>query len=173
MVLKPQDVYVALKIAASKSRRAPYSQLALELVMSQSEVHACVQRAHTCHLLHGIELQHRPNLSALEEFLVHGLKYAFPAEHGELTRGVATSYAAPPLGNVIGHGKEPVPVWPFPEGRQRGVAFAPLYRTAPMAALRDPLFYEYLALADALRDGRARERQQAEQELRQRLRAAQ
>jgi hypothetical protein len=32
---------------------------------------------------------------------VHGLKYAFPAEHGEVTRGVATSYAAEPLKSEI------------------------------------------------------------------------
>jgi len=37
MVLKPQDVYVALKIVASNADRAPYSQLAAELVMSPSE----------------------------------------------------------------------------------------------------------------------------------------
>jgi hypothetical protein len=58
------------------------------------------------------------------------------------------------------------------QGKHRGIAFDPLYRTAPVAALRDPLFYEYLALADALRDGRIRERQLAETELRNRLREA-
>jgi hypothetical protein len=26
-------------------------------------------------------MQDKPNFSVLEEFLVHGLKYAFPAEH--------------------------------------------------------------------------------------------
>jgi hypothetical protein len=33
MVLKPQDVYVALKIVAARSDRPPYSQLAAELVI--------------------------------------------------------------------------------------------------------------------------------------------
>jgi DNA-binding Lrp family transcriptional regulator len=172
MVLKPQDVYVALKIAAAKSDRAPYSQLASELGMSPSEVHASVQRAQRCHLLHGPRLQNRPNVGALEEFLVHGLKYAFPAERGELTRGVATSYAAAPLRGIVAQGSEPGPVWPYEEGKQRGIAFAPLYKTAPAAALRDPYFYEYLILADALRDSRIRERKIAENELRRRLREA-
>jgi len=45
MALKPQDVYVVLKLVADGPRRAPYSQLALELVMSPSEVHASVKRA--------------------------------------------------------------------------------------------------------------------------------
>jgi hypothetical protein len=172
MALKPQDVYVALKIVAAKSRRAPYSQLAMELVMSPSEVHASVKRAQLAHLLHGPKLQNRPNLAALEEFLIHGLKYAFPSERGELTRGIPTSYAAEPLRSLIVQGKEPAPVWPYDEGKQRGIAFEPLYKTAPIAALRDPSFYEYLALADALRDGRIRERKYAEQELHRRLRQA-
>jgi DNA-binding Lrp family transcriptional regulator len=171
MVLKPQDVYVALKIAAAADR-APYSQLAGELVMSPSEVHACVQRAERSQLLHGSKMNHRPNFKGLEEFLLHGLRYAFPPERGELTRGVATSYAAEPLRNMIAQGKEPAPVWPYEQGKQRGIAFQPLYKTAPVAALRDPLFYEFLALVDALRDGRIRERQIAETELRRRLREA-
>ncbi len=172
MALKPQDVYVVLKLVAAGSRRAPYSHLALELVMSPSEVHASVKRAEKSRLLHGPGLQSRPSIAALEEFLLHGLKYAFPAEHGELTRGVATSYAAEPLRSQISPTSEPIPVWPYAEGKQRGFALAPLYKTAPAAALRDQAFYEYLVLADALRDGRARERKIAEAELHRRLREA-
>lgn len=172
MALKPQDIYVVLKIVAAGSSRAPYSQLASELVMSPSEVHACVKRAQISQLLHGSGLQNRPNISALEEFLFHGLKYVFPAERAELTRGVPTSYAAEPLLSLIAQGNEPIPVWPSEAGKQRGVAFAPLYKTAPIAALRDPVFYEFLVLADALRDGRVRERKIAERELRRRLQGA-
>ncbi|MEO8663667.1 MAG: hypothetical protein ABI693_34740 [Bryobacteraceae bacterium] len=168
MVLKPQDVYVVLKIVAS-GVRAPYAKLASELAMSTSEVHASVKRAQSAKLLHGPELKNRPNLLALEEFLVHGLKYAFPVDRGEFTRGVPTSYAAEPLRDVIGQGNEPIPVWPYPLGKERGIAFEPLYKTAPGAALLDPAFHQYLALADALRDGRARERKHAEQELHRRF----
>lgn len=168
-MLKPQDVYVVLKIVADKSVRAPYSQLAGELGMSPSEVHACVKRAQQARLLHGPELHDRPNLAGLEEFLVHGLKYVFPAKRGALTRGVATSYAAEPLRSVIAPGKEPVPVWPYERGKQRGISFDPLYKTAPGAALRDQPFYALLALTDALRDGRSRERAYAEAELHRRL----
>jgi len=172
MVLKPQDVYVALKILSAGSPRASYSQLASELVMSPSEVHACVKRAQSSHLLHDSRLRNRPNVAALEEFLVHGLKYVFPAERGELTRGVPTSYAAAPLRAIIAQGREPGPVWPYDQGKERGMAFEPLYKTAPMAALRDPSFYELLVLADALRDSRVRERKIAENELHHRLRQA-
>jgi DNA-binding Lrp family transcriptional regulator len=170
MALKPQDVYVVLKLVADGPRRAPYSQLALELVMSPSEVHASVKRAHASGFLHGPDFENRPNIAALEEFLTHGLKYAFPPERGELTRGVATSYGAAPLRALIAPTEDPIPVWPYAEGKQRGVSLAPLYKTAPMAALRDQSFYELLVLADALRDGRVRERKIAETELHRRLR---
>ena len=85
---------------------------------------------------------------------MHGVKYAFPARRGEVTRGVPTSYAAPPLNKEIEPGSELPPVWPFPEGQHRGVSLEPLYKTAPAAALRDPIFYELLALIDARRSGR-------------------
>jgi hypothetical protein len=145
--------------------------MAAELSMSASEVHAAVKRAQKARLLHGPDLGYRPNRSAIEEFLVHGLKYAFPVEHGQMTRGVPTSYAAPPLKDLIANSGEPPPVWPYPTGPARGTSFEPLYRAAPKAALQDPVFYELLALTDAVRDGRARERKLAEQMLIDRIRA--
>ncbi len=124
-----------------------------------------MKRLQAAHLLHGPEMLNRPNLATLEEFLIHGVKYAFPAERGEPTRGLPTSYAANPLNRLIVPSDEPVPVWPYPEGKKRGIAFAPLYKTVPAAAMRDALLYEKLALVDALRDGRTRERKLAEKEL--------
>jgi hypothetical protein len=162
-VLKPQDLVVVLQLCRYAQPRPPYAQIGVDLLMSASEVHAAVRRAVASRLLHGPELDNRPNLAALEEFLVHGVKYVFPAERGELTRGVPTSYAAPPLRQVIAPGDEPPPVWPYAAGPARGAAFEPLYKMAPKAALRDPALYEYLALVDALRDGRARERKLAEE----------
>jgi DNA-binding Lrp family transcriptional regulator len=171
-VLKPQDLAVVLYLCRPSPSRPPYAQIAAELSTSPSEVHAAVVRAVASGLLHGTELGHRPNLSALEEFLLHGMKYAFPAERGEPTRGVPTSYAAAPLSALIAPSNDLPPVWPYPSGKVRGTAFQPLYRGAPKAALRDPLLYEYLALVDALRDGRARERKLAEELIISRLRPA-
>ena len=140
--------------------------------MSPSEVHASVKRAQLASLLHGPELHTRPNFAALEEFLVHGLRYAFPPKKGELTRGVPTSYAAEPLRSLMAQSNEHTPVWPYRDGNRRGIAFGPLHKSAPIAALRDPAFYEYLALADALRDGRVREREYAREELHRRFQKA-
>jgi hypothetical protein len=127
-------------------------------------------RLRASRLLHGPDLKDRPNISALEEFLIHGLKYAFPAEHSSVTRGIPTSYAAEPLKSEIAMSNELPPVWPWPEGDTRGVGLEPLYKKVPRAALRDSELYALLALVDAIRDGRARERKIAEQHLVRRLR---
>ena len=170
MVLKPQDIVVVLKLLGFGGR-PPFSQIANELCLSVSEVHAAVKRAQAAHLVHGPELGDRANGKALEEFLIHGVKYAFPAHHGAMTRGLPTSYAAEPLRRYIKPGNEPLPVWPDPRGPVRGAAFEPLYRNVPEAAKRDSRIYELLALIDAIRDGRVREQKIAEKELVSRLRA--
>lgn len=51
----------------------------------------------------------------------------------------------------------------------RGESFSPLYKSVPVAAKNDPKLYELLVLVDALRGGRARERDVARKELKQRL----
>ena len=100
MPLKPQDIMVVLKLCTYERKRPPMSMIAADLNMSPSEIHAAIKRLQQARLLHGPEMQEKPNLSALEEFLLHGVKYAFPAEHGEVTRGLPTSFAAPPLKDV-------------------------------------------------------------------------
>lgn len=173
MMLKPQDIVVVMKLCGyARNARPPYGTIATELKMSASEIHSAVQRLKISHLLHGSEMNEKPNLSALEEFLIHGVKYAFPATRGGLTRGMPTSYAAEPLCRLIKAGSEPVPVWADPRGTTRGIALAPLYKSVPEAAKLDSLLYERLALIDAIRDGRARERNLAEKELRSSLQSA-
>jgi hypothetical protein len=171
MNLKPQDVVVALKLCAYPDVRPPMSIIANDLSLSPSEVHGAIGRLRASRLLHGTNLKDRPNISALEEFLLHGLKYVFPAEHGEVTRGIPTSYAAEPLKSEVSMSNDLPPVWPWHEGNTRGVGLEPLYKRVPQAALRDPKLYQFLALVDAIRDGRARERKIAERDLVHRLRA--
>jgi hypothetical protein len=106
----------------------------------------------------------------LEEFLIHGVKYAYPPQHGALTRGIPTGYAAYPLNEMLTLGTNDVPpVWSHPEGDVRGYEFFPLYKSAPSAALKDKELYALLAILDAIRDGRARERELAIKELITRL----
>lgn len=167
--LKPQDVVVLAKLLSYESRRPPMAQVGIDLALSSSEVHAALKRLAASRLIANDLQEGRPLLESVEEFFVHGVKYAFPAKRGEVTRGMLTSYAAPPLNREISPGSDLPPVWPFPEGKDRGVTLEPLYKTVPIAASRDPFLYEILALLDALRDGRAREKRLAEKQLISRL----
>ena len=172
MILKPQDVVILLKLVAWGSQPWTYQRLSVELFISQSEAHAGVRRAVAARLMsEASTVDGRPNLRSLEEFLVHGVRYAYPPERGELTRGMPTGYAAPPLNKVIVQPDESPPVWPYAEGTVRGYSFSPLFPSVPAAATRDPALYELLALVDAIRDGRARERNLAAKELALRLAA--
>src|SRR3989442_15274595 len=149
MNLKPQDVGVALKLFGYPSGRPPISVVASDLGLSPSEVHGAIQRLRISRLLHGPALKDKLNISGLVEFLIHGLKYAFPAEHGEVTRGIPTSYAAEPLKSEVSMSNDLPPVWPWHEGNTRGVGFEPLYKSVPQAALRDSKLYQILALVDS------------------------
>jgi hypothetical protein len=166
MTARSLDIYVLAKLALEESAR-PYAVVAGELEMSASEFHAAVHRLGQAGL---VELKDRRiRQGAVREFLIHGLRYVFPAVIGGLIRGMPTSYAAPPLSKFISFGKENIPVWPDASGESLGYGVEPLHPSAAKAARRDSRFYELLALIDALREGRARERQIAEDELLKRI----
>lgn len=169
MILKPQDVLVLLKLVALGDQEWTYNRLAIELGMSPSEVHSAVKRALSAGLAMQKEGEINPNIRNLEEFLVHGLRYVFVPERGQMSRGMLTAHAGPPLAMHFVSDSEPPPVWPSANGEHRGLEFSPLYKSAPEAARRDPLLYELLVLVDAIRGGRARERAMAIRELSKRL----
>lgn len=159
MELKPQDVLVLLKVAIDPAATWTYAALAKSLKMSPSEVHACVERS----VVSGLAVKRArgvwsPVASALLEFCEHGVKYAFPAIAGPVRRGVPTTFGVAPLADQINSAAAEVPVWAHASGTHRGPSLSPLYRTAPHAALEDPALHSALALIDALRIGRSRER---------------
>jgi hypothetical protein len=159
MQMKPQDVLVVLKFMTS-GWPGSYALLGLQLGMSPSMAHSAVSRARQEGLLHPLE--YVPIKMALAEFLVHGVRYVFPAELGSPTRGMPTSYAAPPLSDQFSYSNEEmIPVWPDPDGSMRGIALHPLFHSVPKAAREDSKLYEWLVLVDAMRAGRARERELA------------
>jgi hypothetical protein len=168
IILRPVDIAVLLKLSTLDGR-PPYLDLARDLHLYPSEVYSSLKRAAESQLLHRQKRHDRLNRSALLEFLLHGIRYAFPAQKGAMTRGIPTSFAAPPLSGQIFADDDPPPVWPYAEGAVRGYSFAPLHKNVPKAALEDRKLYELLALADAIRDGRTRERNLAGQELTRRL----
>jgi hypothetical protein len=99
----------------------------------------------------------RPHGHNLAEFALHGAKYAFPGVRLPLAVGVPTSHSAPAFAGVFAPGSTDF-VWPHPNGSVRGVGVEPLHPSVPFAAMQDAKLYEMLALFDALRVGKARER---------------
>lgn len=164
MNLKPQDILFLLKLVAVGKNHWSFNKLAVELDMSPSEVHAAAKRALVARLAVKEGDSIWPNIRNLGEFLEHGIQYVFVPERGELNRGMPTAYAVAPLDELFGDYEFP-PVWPDPEGEVRGESFSPLYRSAPKAARNDSKLYMLLALVDAIRGGRARERKMAIKEL--------
>jgi len=169
MNLKPQDVLFLLKLVAMGQNRWSFNSLALELGMSPSEVHAAAKRSQQARLAVKKKDSIVPNKRNLEEFLLYGIQYVFVPERGEMNRGMPTAHAAEPLVSEFINDIEPSPVWPDPEGGVRGESFSPLYKSAPQAARKDRALYMLLALVDAVRGGRAREREMAKKELSKRL----
>jgi hypothetical protein len=159
--LKPQDIVLLLKIVSDKNPGWNQKPVAQALGLSQSEVSEAVSRCKYAGLLapDGKTVMK----TALFEFLKFGLRYVFPQHPGAVVRGVPTSHSAEPLKEDIQSNE--VYVWPYGKGNIRGHSILPLYPSVPEAALRDSKLHELLALTDALRVGRAREREIAIKEL--------
>jgi hypothetical protein len=172
-MIKPQDIVVLAKILACQSQNWSQNSIAFELCLSPSQINSAFKRLVVAGLITPYHPPNKPQpiIQACEEFFTHGLKYIFPAKLGEVVRGVPTSYAAPSLNEEIIAGNDPIPVWPYGEGNERGVALKPLYHSVPESVIKhpDPLFYDLLTLIDAIRSGRARERQIAIQKISQLL----
>ncbi|MEJ0086506.1 MAG: helix-turn-helix domain-containing protein [Pseudomonadota bacterium] len=170
IALKPQDLLVLFALLTHGDGSVTYPDLSAQTGLAPSAVHASIKRAVAAGLASIRDRKVALLKPQLREFVLHGARYAFPAVHGRLARGVATAYAAPPLNAEIAPSSDPVPVWPHKNGDTRGVTLAPLYPSVPDASQRDPKLYELLALFDGLRAGQARERALAQKILEERLR---
>lgn len=172
--LKPQDLLTTLALTLPRFESATwaYSELASTLGLSVSEANAAVRRAAEAGLMtSGTKrgAKPKPVRRALLEFVDHGVRYAFFVHPGESTRGTPTAHSAPPLSALLDTSGEAALVWPDARGKMRGQAVVPLYPTVPHAARAAPELHELLALVDALRVGRARDRALASRELARRI----
>ena len=168
--LKPQDILVLFKIHLLHGERWTFLSLARSLGMSSSETHAAVKRAEYAQLFSGARRQVR--VQNLQEFLLHGVRYAFAVQPGTLTRGIPTAWSTSPLRERLERTSAGPPlVWPDPRGAVEGLLVEPIYRTAPQAAQAEPELYALLALVDGLRLGRGRERALAGEVLAEQLAA--
>jgi hypothetical protein len=169
MNLKPQDIVVCLKIHLSNAYLSTQN-LSQALFISVGEIHGAIKRAEISRLIIYESRLKMVEQAALIEFIIHGLKYAFPASTGSVVRGTLTGIAAVQEIERQFEATEALPyVWPHPEGRNTGIGLAPLFPSVPKAAARDAKLYKALALVDAIREGAARERELAVQEIRMML----
>lgn len=152
----PFDIALGLRLLRPAGTIA---QLAAEMAVAPSQVHAALGRLADAGLV-------RPdgrsaNARALGEFVLLGVRYAFPASRGALTTGVPTAYSAPALASVVD--ATDVVVWPQAGAKDavRGFALAPLYRRAARLPETSPETYRLLTLVDALRIGDPRTRNAA------------
>ncbi len=161
-MLKGQDIVVLAAVIGNRRAYETYAELGSRTGISASEAHASVRRLRESALIGEDRHVLRRNVV---DFLVHGLRYVFPARaDGRIVSGIPTSYAAPVAKDAFSVCGE-VPVWQTANGGTRGMSVEPLYPTAPDAASRDRELYDRLAVFDMLRMGRLRERRFAEQKL--------
>ncbi|MBN8787460.1 MAG: hypothetical protein J0I84_10255 [Terrimonas sp.] len=157
MQLKPQDIVLLLKIISINDTSWNQKPVARSLGMSQSEVSDSVARSRYAGLM---DITGKIVMkSALLELLSHGVPYVFPQKPGAVVRGLPTAHSASPLKEQIQSTE--IYVWPYAQGNVRGHSILPLYPSVPKAVLNDPVLYELLVLTDALRVGRAREKELA------------
>lgn len=163
-MIKGQDVVVLAALLESGAAELPYAELGKVARLSVSETYAAVKRLQEAALLNANRVPVRRNVG---EFLVHGLRYAFPLRSmRKLSRGLPTSYAAPVAASAFAVTGR-LPIWECPGGKTYGLVFEPIYPTVPQAADGNQGLYDRLALIDMLRGGRVRERQFAEQKLKE------
>lgn len=164
--LNPFDVVVALRLLRAAGT---LQALAEELAVAPSQIHAALGRLGQSGLLRTEGRAANPR--SLSEFLLAGVRYAFPARRGPLAEGVPTAYSAPPLAAQFD--AVDVVVWAAPKHPQavRGFGITPLYPKAGELLIRSPETYQLLALVDALRIGEPKVRSLARTELEARIRS--
>ncbi|MBL0169508.1 MAG: MarR family transcriptional regulator [Gemmatimonadaceae bacterium] len=166
VVLQPIDVPVALSLCLTPGQT--FARLGAGLRISPSTAHQAVRRLVTAGLVFTRGARHEANVAGLEEFLRHGVRYAFPPERGRRQRGVPTAHGAPGVHGTLGGDIEPL-VWPSPSGKIAGTSLTPLAPAAADLIETQPELYELLALVDLFRVGTARDRAVAGELLSKRL----
>ena len=93
--IKPQDIAILLKLVALGDKKWRHVDLVAALGLSQTEISFALNRCRTVGFLDSAKK--KVMKAALLEFLIHGLKYVFPARPGPIARGLPTAHSAAPL----------------------------------------------------------------------------
>lgn len=163
--MSPLDIVVLLKIISLGEK--PWTQLSLgeELFMSQSEISKSIARSRYAGLID--PSGKRVRKISLFEFLKFGIAYVFPQQPGAIVRGIPTAHSALPLNKIIQSTEQYV--WASGKGSMRGQSIVPLFPSVIHAVQLDSKLHQLLALVDALRVGRAREKEIAIEEIQKRI----
>ena len=162
--VKPQDILVMMKLIVNA--RLNQKELAESLDISSAEISHGFQRLKNSKLL---TTDNKVNKEASSEFLIHVLKYIYPPQFGTISVGVPTGYAKPGS-DYVRYNKDDIYVWPYPEGKVKGIALKPFYPSLPKACLQDEKLYTLASLIEMIRMGRVREKKVASEELSQFIR---
>jgi hypothetical protein len=162
--MRPQDVLVLLKLVLEEGKAWTQTSLARALMMSQSEVSESLARSAYARLLfeNGRKVARQPLIEVLQS-----VAFIFPQQPGNVVRGIPTAHSAAPLSGLVQ--SEEHYVWPYAKGHVRGHSIQPLYASVLPVIEKDTDLYELLALVDALRVGRAREKSLAMDWLKKKL----
>jgi hypothetical protein len=151
--MRPHDIVVLLKIISLNSDWR-HADLAYQLDIAQSEISESLNRSAIAGLISPDKRKVFKN--ALLKFLEFGLPFVYPADFGPIERGMPTAHSADILKDQFASAQ--ACVWPYAKGTMKGHAIQPLYPKQIMAAMRDQRLYDMLALIDAIRVGKAREK---------------
>ena len=155
--MKPQDIVILLKLIIEDNKSWTQLSIAKALMISQSEVSESLARSAYARLLsdNGRKVAKQP----LMDLLQYGIALVFPQQPGNVVRGIPTAHSAAPLKDLIQSNEHYV--WPYGKGSVRGHAIQPLYSSFLPLIEQDQDLYALLALTDALRVGKVRERKLA------------
>ena len=153
-MLKPLDIVVLLAAHFRSDEEWTYASLSGGLGVSSSQVHGALKRGELAGLWSATF--RRVRALVFVEFAAHGIPHLVPQRPGDSVRGVPTAASWPSLSDRLSAG--PAYVWPDARGPLIGAAVEPLDCRVPLMVRHDPALHEALAMIDALRIGRARER---------------
>lgn len=181
-MIKGQDVVLLLLLRIRSEQHWTYDLLSKATGLSTSQCHLAYKRLREAGLL-GPDSSapwHVPAANCLE-FILHAVKYIFPAKVGAVSRGIPTAHSAHFVGmNFVDvDSSSSSYVWRDPEGYEKGNSLEPIHpcqlrfmpKKNPDSLMPDQMMYEIFVCIDLLRVGRARERVWAAEALKKRIHA--
>lgn len=184
-MLKGQDVIILVLLRLSPKREWNFDALSGLMGISRSQCHLAIRRLRKARLLLDASVSPwRVSVTNFNEYVIHALKYDFPAEIGPVMRGIPTAHSADFVAenfhsDSASRGPESHYVWPSAAGSHKGSSLEPLHpsqlRFVPkrqsLSRSSYASVYEILVCIDLLRMGQAREQKWAAEWIRTRVHA--